>query len=149
MKIYDTSNRMADVTPENVHEFIDWWLFRKAYEALHFAVLNGQLELQEAVKIIVAQNNISVVLVPVILTKAEHIKVLCESDADLHEFVWDGRNASADNPYVLQYGADRFWAATDGEDMVFEDLLPSDPSLIIDGDSLEIPYEVRSPDDDA
>ena len=149
MKIYDASNRMADVTPGNVSEFVDWWLFRKAYEALHVNALNRQMDLEEAVKMIVAQSNISVVLVPVILAKAEHIKVLCESDADLHEFVWDGRNASADNPYVLQYGADRFWAATDGEDMVFEDLLPSDPSLLIDGDSLEVTYEVGSPDDDA
>ena len=149
MEIYDASNRMADVTPENVSEFVDWWLFRKAYEALHVNALNRQMDLEEAVKIIVAQSNISVVLVSVILAKAERIKVLCESDADLHKFVWGEGRCVPDNPYALQYGADRFWSATDGEDMVFEDLLPSDPSLIIDDESLEIPYEVRSPDDDA
>ena len=80
MKIYDTTNRMADVTPENVHEFVDWWLFRKAYEAIHFDQLNRQIDLEEAVKVILALSNISVELVPVVLSKAKHIKILCEGD---------------------------------------------------------------------
>lgn len=138
---------MADVTPENVHEFVDWWLFRKAYEALHFDQLNRHIDLEKAVRIIVAQNNISVVLVPVILAKAEHIKVLCEGDADLHEFVWGEGRSVPDNPYALQYGAERFWSATGVEDIVFENF-PLDSSLVIDDSSLEIPYRDGSSDDD-
>ena len=139
MKIYDATDRMADVTPENVSEFVDWWLFRKAYEALHFAQLNGQLDLEESVKIILAQSNISVVLLPVILAKAEHIKVLCEGDEDLFDFVWGQGRSAPENPYARQYGADRFWSATGVEDLR--------PSVMIDDRSLETPYEVGSPDE--
>ena len=139
MKIYDTTNRMADVTPENVHEFVDWWLFQMAHEALHFAVLNGQLDLEESVKIIVAQKNISVVLVPVVLAKAEHLKVLCEGDADLYEFIWSQGRCAPENSYARQYGADRFWSATGVGD--------SRPAVMIDDRSLETPYEVGSPED--
>ena len=141
MKIYDAMNRMADITPENVSEFVDWWLFRKAYEALHFARLNGQLDLEESVKIILAQSNISVVLLPVILAKAEHIKVLCEGDEDLFDFVWSQERSAPENPYARQYGADRFWSATGVEDLR--------PSVMIDDRSLETPYEVGSPEDAA
>ena len=139
MKIYDATDRMADVTPENVSEFVDWWLFRKTYEALHFARLNGQLDLEESVKIILAQSNISVVLLPVILAKAEHIKVLCEGDEDLFDFVWGQGRPAPENPYARQYGADRFWSATGVEDLR--------PSVMIDDRSLEAPYAVRSPDE--
>ena len=140
MKIYDATNRMADVTPENVHEFVDWWLFQMAHEALHFAALNGQLDLEESVKIIVAQKNISVVLVPVVLAKAEHLKVLCEGDGDLYEFIWGEGRCVPDNPYARQYGADRFWSATGADN--------SRPAvIIIDDRSLETPYEVGSPED--
>ena len=141
MKIYDTMHRMADVTPENVSEFVDWWLFRKAYEALYFARLNGQLDLEESVKIILAQRNISVVLLPVILAKAEHIKVLCEGDEDLFDFVSGQGRSAPENPYARQYGADRFWSATGVEDLR--------PSVMIDDRSLETPYEVGSPEDAA
>ena len=44
MKIYDATNYIADVTIGNVHEVADWWLFRKAYETLHFDRLNRQIE---------------------------------------------------------------------------------------------------------
>ena len=113
---------MADVTPKNVHEFIDWWLFQKAYEALHFDALNRPIDLQEAVKIILAQNNISVVLIPVVLAKAEHIKILCEGDAELFDFVWGEGRTAPDNPYAVQYGAERFWSSV-GTDANAEGLL--------------------------
>ena len=104
------------------------------------AVRNGQLDLEESVKIIVAQKNISVVLVPVVLAKAEHLKVLCEGDGDLYEFIWGQGRCAPDNPYAHRYGTDRFWSATGAED--------SGPAvIIIDDRSLETPYEVGSPED--
>ena len=144
MKIYDSSKRMADVTPENVHEFVDWWLFRKAYEALHFDQLNKQIDLEVSVKIILAQSNVLVELVPVVLAKSEHIKVLCEGDQDLYEFVWNTHNVSLRNPYVAKYSPDRFWSSVETETVALVDSMP-DALFIID-DEAGIPplYHPRS-----
>ena len=144
MKMYDSSKRMADVTPENVHEFVDWWLFRKAYEALHFDQLNRQIDLEESVKIILAQNNISVELVPVVLAKAEHIKILCEGDQDLYEFVWDTHNVSPRNPYVAKYSPDRFWSSVEAETVTFVDGTPDAPFIIDDEVGMPPLYHPRS-----
>lgn len=146
MKIYDNSNRMADVTPENVHEFVDWWLFRKAYEALHFDQLNRQIDLEESVKVILAQSNISVELVPVVLAKVEDIKVLCEGDQDLHEFVWNTHNVSPCNPYVAKYARDRFWSSVEAETVTFFEHLTLDNSLIIDDEAGMPPLYSPAPD---
>lgn len=129
MKIYDATNSMADVTPENVHEFVDWWLFRKVYEALHLDQLNRQVDLEEAVKVILALSNISVELVPVVLAKVEHIKILCEGDQDFHKFIWDTHNVSPRNPYVAKYSPDRFWSSVEAETDVFIEHLTLDRSL--------------------
>ena len=144
MKIYDSSNRMADVTPENVHEFVDWWLFRKAYETLHFDQLNRQIDLEEAVKVILAQNNISVELVPVVLAKAKHIKVLCEGDQDLHEFVWNTHNVSPRNPYVAKYAPDRFWSSIQTENVPFTDDTPDAPFIVDNEAGVPLLYDQRS-----
>ena len=70
---------------------------------------------------------------------ARIVKVLCEGDGDLYEFIWGQERCAPDNPYARQYGADRFWSATGAED--------SRPAVIIDDRSLETPYEVGSPED--
>ena len=89
MEIYDTAQRLENVRVENLHEFIDWWLFWKAYNALHFQKSNRTItSLENAVKFTLPQNNISVDLVPVVLAKAFHIQSLCEEDQDLHDFLW-------------------------------------------------------------
>ena len=147
MKIYDATNRMSDVTPEKVHEFVDWWLFRKAYETLHFEQLNRQIDLEASVKIILTQSNISVELVPVVLTKAEDIKVLCESDPDLYEFVWDTHNVSPRNPYVAKYSPDRFWSSVEAEAITFVDGMPDAP-IIIDDEAGMPPLYSPAPDEE-
>ena len=148
MKIYDATNRMSDVTPEKVHEFVDWWLFRKAYEALHFEQLNRQIDLEASVKIILTQSNISVELVPVVLTKAEHIKGRCEGDQDLCEFVWNTHNVSPHNPYVTKYSPDRFWSSIEAETATFVEHLTIDRSLIIDDEAGMPPLYSPAPDEE-
>ena len=145
MKIYDATNRMADVTPKNVHEFVDWWLFRKAYEAIYFDPLNRQIDLEEAVKVILAQNNISAELVPVVLAKVKHIKILCEDDQDLHAFVWNTHNVSPRNPYVAKYAPDGFSSSVEAETVPSVEHLTIDRSLIIDDEAGMLPlYHPRT-----
>ena len=147
MKIYDATNRMADVTPENVHEFVDWWLFWRAYDALHFKKLNRTVaSLGDAVKFTLSQNNISVEIVPVVIAKAEHIKVLCEGDQDLFDFVWNGDNVAIDNPYAARYAPDRFWSSVEAETLTFVEGLPVDRSLTIDDEAGMPPLYNPEPD---
>ena len=113
-------------------------------EALHFDQLNRQIDLEESVKVILAQNNISAELVPVVLAKAKHIKVLCEGDQDLQEFVWNTHNVSPRNPYVAKYSPDRFWSSVEAETVALVDGMPDAPFIIDDEAGMPPLYRPRS-----
>ena len=99
MRIYDTTKGLADVTPNNLAEFVEWWLFWRATDALYqyYHHPNYQGDLLGAVKSTFLLKNYPIELVPVGLAKAGHIKSLFEGDADLYEFICEKGNAHASN----------------------------------------------------
>ena len=80
----------------------------------------------------------------VVLAKAEHIKVLCEGDQDLHEFVWNTHNVSPRNPYVAKYAPDRFWSSVEDETVTFLDNVPDAQFIIDDEADMPLLYHPRS-----
>ena len=112
MRVYDTTKGLADVTVENLAEFVEWWLFWRACDALHVAHFHPNYDtLLEAVKETLLHNKAPIELVPVVLAKAEHIKSLFEGDNDLYEFVTATGDVPATNSYAVRYAPDRYLAS--------------------------------------
>ena len=129
MRIYDTTNGLADVTLENLAEFVEWWLFWRATDALYqfYHHPNHQGDLLASVEATFLLKNYPIELVPVVRAKAEHIKSLFEGDADLYEFVVEQGNVSADNQYAERYASDRYLSSWGAQTF-------SDPLITIGGD---------------
>ena len=115
MRIYDTTHGLADVTLENLGEFVEWWLFWRGCDALYQCHHHPCYDdLLEAVKATLFERHLPIELVPVVLAKAEHIESLFEGDADLYAFVCTGGDVPAENQYAERYAADRYlssWGA--------------------------------------
>ena len=142
MRIYDTTQGLADVTPSNLAEFVEWWLFWRATDALYqyYHHPNHRGDLLGSVKATFLLKNYPIELVPVVLAKAEHIKSLFEGDADLFEFVNNQGNVSADNQYAERYAPDRYLSSWGAQTL-------SNPPVIIGCDDAA-PYGRGSPSDD-
>lgn len=164
MRIYDTTKGLADVTPDNLAEFVEWWLFWRATDALYqfYHHPNYQGDLLRAVKATLFDKNAPIELVPVVVAKAEHIKSLFEGDADLFVFVNQHGNVPPSNQYAERYKPDRYlasWGAQMVSDLPVtiggDDALPyrtdyDDGDLKIDGDEdSDATYTASSPDRDA
>ena len=144
MRIYDTIQGLADVTLDNLAEFVEWWLFWRACDALynHYHHPNYRDDLLGAVKATLfgIGKNAPTELLPVVLAKAEHIKSLFEDDADLFDFVSNGGNVPASNQYAERYASDRYLSSWGVQTL-------TEPPIIIDC-SLEIPYGSERPSGD-
>ena len=141
MRIYDTTKGLADVTPNNLAEFVEWWLFWRATDALYqyHHHPNYQDDLLGAVKATFLLKNYPIELVPVVLAKAEHIKSLFEGDTDLVEFVCQKGNVPATNQYAERYASDRYLSSWGAQQM-------SDPPVIFRCEDEE-PYKMGGDDD--
>ena len=142
MRIYDTTKGLADVTPDNLAEFVEWWLFWRATDALYqfYHHPNYQGDLLRAVKATLFDKNAPIELVPVVVAKAEHIKSLFQGDADLFEFVNQQGNVPATNQYAERYAPDRYLSSWGAQTL-------SNPPVTIDCEDA-FPYGRGSPSDD-
>ena len=140
MRIYDTTNGLADVTLDNLGEFVEWWLFWRACDALYHCHHHPNYDdLLEAVKATMRERNVPVELVPVVFAHAEHIQSLFEGDNDLYEFVCAGGEVSHLNQYAERYASDRYISSWGAQQVSY---LP----IIIRCED-EIPYRLTSDED--
>lgn len=88
-------------------DFVDWWLWQNAHEALRIKFNFPNLSLENCVREI---RSLRTSMIPIIVAKAEHILGLCDGDNDAYEFVhgYERSGVAEDNPYLIKYRRDRF-----------------------------------------
>ena len=103
MQIHD--DFLKDQT--DADEFVDWWLWQKAHEALRIQFNKPNTSLLECVREI---QWLKLGMIPIVVAKAEHILGLMDGDNEAYEFVhgYDRYGVAEDNPYFIKYRRDRF-----------------------------------------
>ena len=88
-------------------DFVDWWLWQKAHEALRIKFNKPGFSLEDCVREI---RWLKLSMIPIIVAKAEHILGLCDGDNEAYEFVhgYERSGVAEDNPYLIKYRRDRF-----------------------------------------
>ena len=88
-------------------DFVDWWLWQKAHEALRIKFNKPSFSLEDCVREI---RWLKLSMIPIVVAKAEHILGLCDGDNEAYEFVhgYDRSGVAEDNPYFIRYRRDRF-----------------------------------------
>ena len=98
-------NFLEDKT--SADDFIDWWLWQKAHEALRIKFNKPNTSLVDCVREI---RWLRLPMIPIVVAKAEHILGLCDAYNEAYEFVhgYDQSGVAEDNPYFIRYRRDRF-----------------------------------------
>ena len=88
-------------------DYVDWWLWQKAHEALRIKFNKPSFSLTDCVREI---QWLRLGMIPIVVAKAEHILGLCDGDNEAYEFVhgYDRSGVAEDNPYYIKYRRDRF-----------------------------------------
>ena len=91
-------------------DYVDWWLWQKAHEALRIKFNKPSCSLTDCVREI---RWLKLSMIPIVVAKAEHILGLCDGDNEVYEFVhgYERSGVAEENPYYIRYRRDRFSVA--------------------------------------
>ena len=78
-------------------DYVDWWLWQKAHEALRIQFNKPSFSLVDCVREI---QWLKLGMIPIVVAKAEHILGLCDGDNEAYEFVHGYRPCCRGQPVL-------------------------------------------------